>query len=85
MRKMAKEYQVSEKTIRRIVKKDLYMCTFAIQKRQALTRLQKEKRKFRATKILDEITTQSLGKNTPKNVACHWWQCSREVEGCNKK
>ena len=60
---MAKEYQVNEKIIRKIVKKDLHMSTFAIQKRQALIRLQKEKRKFRITKLLDEITTQSLEKN----------------------
>ena len=70
MRKMVKEYQVSEKTIWRIAKKDLHMSTFAIQKRKALTRLQKET-KFRATKFLDKITAQSLGKTTPKYVAYH--------------
>ena len=61
MKKLAKKYQVSEKTIQRIVKKDLHIFTFAIQKRQALTRLQKEKRKFRATKLLDEITSSLTG------------------------
>ena len=38
------------------------MSTFAIQKRQALTRLQKEKRKFRATELLDEITSGLTGE-----------------------
>ena len=55
MRAMARDMNVSEKTIRNIVKIDLKMSSFKMQTRQHLTDLQKEKRLARAKILLNKL------------------------------
>ena len=55
MRAMARDMNVSEKTIRNIVKIDLKMSSFKMQTRQYLTDLQKEKRLARAKILLNKL------------------------------
>ena len=63
MRQMAKESKMSEATMRRLVKDDLKMKPFTLQKRQALTEATKIKRLARAKHLLSR-----LRKGTLKNV-----------------
>ncbi len=63
MRKMANESNISENTMRRIVKDDLKMKPFTLQKRQVLTEATKVKRLTRAKHLLSRIR-----KGTLKNV-----------------
>lgn len=55
MRAMARDMNVSEKTIRNIVKIDLKMSSFKMRTRQYLTDLQKEKRLARAKILLNKL------------------------------
>ena len=55
MRAMARDMNVSEKTIRNIVKTDLKMSSFKMQTRQHLTDLQKKKRLARAKILLNKL------------------------------
>ena len=55
MRAMARDMNVSEKTIRNIVKIDLKMSSFKMQTRQHFTDLQKEKRLAQAKILLNKL------------------------------
>ena len=55
MKAMAWDMNISEKTIRNIVKTNLKMLSFKMQTRQHLTDLQKEKRLARAKILLNKL------------------------------
>ena len=65
MRAMACDMNVSEKTIRNIVKTDLNMSSFKMQTHQHLTDFQKEKRLARAKILLNKL---KAGMNTSEII-----------------
>ena len=65
MRAMARDMNVSEKTIRNIVKTDLKMSSLKMQTRQHLTNRQKEKRLAQAKIFLSKL---KAGTDTSKII-----------------
>ena len=62
-REMARDMNVSEKTIRNIVKTDLKMSSLKMQTRQHLTDLQKKKKRLARAKILLNKLKAGTGMN----------------------
>ena len=70
MRAMARDMNVSEKTIRNIVKIDLKMSSFKMQTRQYLTDLQKEKK----TCSSEDSSQQVEGRYGHRRDHFLWWK-----------
>ena len=61
MRQMAKFIDMSPRTIRRLVHKDLKMSSFTLQKRQTLSAAVKQKRLERSKVLLKEFRSGTVG------------------------
>ena len=62
MRKMAKDTDMSPRTMRRLIREDLKMSSFTIQKRQALSDSVKQKRLDRSKVLLNEVKQGMAGE-----------------------
>ena len=62
IRKLAKEYKISEQTMRRLVKDDLKKKSLKIQKKQSLSQAQKIKRVNRSSLLLNELCHGMAGE-----------------------
>lgn len=62
MRKMAKETDMSARTMRRLVHEDLGMSSFVLQKRQTLSEASKQKRLERSRCLLKELKSCTAGE-----------------------
>ena len=61
MRKIAKEMGTSRRTIGRTVKEDLNFKSYKLRRRQLLTDVQKERRKLKASALIDDLKHTSSG------------------------
>ena len=61
IRKIAKEMGSSRRTIGRTVKEDLNFRSYELKRRQLLTQVQKERRKLKASALIDDLKHTSSG------------------------